>query len=556
MRRRSIIQGIKIHQSVLWTVLITGLLIRLYLSWLSTAEMMNRFLFDDAFYYLQVARNIATGYGVTFDGVNLTNGFHPLWMLILVLLFKLVPANPDLVLHLALTLCSVFNVVTGYLIYRIVVKAFGYYWSAVMATLFWILHYPFVMRASLGGLETSLSAMMISVCIYAYLWTRERVRIERMSLLGLLLGLAFLARVDNIVLALAIAIDLLYSNRTRIAACLPAWTGAALTMGVMMAPWLIWSLLSSGRLLPTSGAALSYWGRYWRTSLFDPFNFLLTLKYAALGIQEYFWVFDFGMLGNLCSWTFREVQPVYSVAGAIVILSWAYLVRKKFWSDYRPFLFLIIYAVVLFSAYSILLRPDSRYMYPSFVITLVLGASLFEKLVRAFVLKRCDRWGRVLRIATGLLVAIYMGALVAYGVRTWKYNIGGLYPLHLRMYTEGVAWINKHTAPEDVIGSFNSGIYGFYSKRHVVNLDGVINNSAYQAIRDHTLFKYIETQNIRYLIEWGEEQVYFFLDNFGGDEEYRCRLVKIDEIRESDPRFANWVIVIFKVVEPGKGQCP
>ena len=38
--------------------------------------------FDDAFYYFGIARNVAHGHGSTFDGINPTNGYHPLWMLI------------------------------------------------------------------------------------------------------------------------------------------------------------------------------------------------------------------------------------------------------------------------------------------------------------------------------------------------------------------------------------------------------------------------------------------------------------------------------------------
>ena len=36
--------------------------------------------FDDAFYYFEIARNSAQGFGLTFDRINLTNGFHPLWL--------------------------------------------------------------------------------------------------------------------------------------------------------------------------------------------------------------------------------------------------------------------------------------------------------------------------------------------------------------------------------------------------------------------------------------------------------------------------------------------
>src|SRR5215471_14491586 len=44
--------------------------------------------FDDAFYYFGIARNVALGHGSTFDGINPTNGYHPLWMLVAVPFFK------------------------------------------------------------------------------------------------------------------------------------------------------------------------------------------------------------------------------------------------------------------------------------------------------------------------------------------------------------------------------------------------------------------------------------------------------------------------------------
>ena len=43
--------------------------------------------FDDAFYYFGIARNVAHGHGSTFDGIDPTNGYHPLWMLMAVPFF-------------------------------------------------------------------------------------------------------------------------------------------------------------------------------------------------------------------------------------------------------------------------------------------------------------------------------------------------------------------------------------------------------------------------------------------------------------------------------------
>ena len=38
---------------------------------------------EDAFYYFTIARRFVSGDGFTLDGTNLTNGFHPLHMLLL-----------------------------------------------------------------------------------------------------------------------------------------------------------------------------------------------------------------------------------------------------------------------------------------------------------------------------------------------------------------------------------------------------------------------------------------------------------------------------------------
>ena len=45
--------------------------------------------FDDAFYYFGIARNVAHGHGSTFDGLDLTNGYHPLWMVLASVVYRL-----------------------------------------------------------------------------------------------------------------------------------------------------------------------------------------------------------------------------------------------------------------------------------------------------------------------------------------------------------------------------------------------------------------------------------------------------------------------------------
>jgi hypothetical protein len=50
-------------------------------------EAILAYFQDDFFYYLQVAKNLAEYGRSTFDGTTLTNGYHPLWLLLLTILW-------------------------------------------------------------------------------------------------------------------------------------------------------------------------------------------------------------------------------------------------------------------------------------------------------------------------------------------------------------------------------------------------------------------------------------------------------------------------------------
>ena len=53
---------------------------------------------DDTYYYFGVARNLAHGLGSSFDGIDATNGYHPLWLLMLTPIWKLASGRSALVM--------------------------------------------------------------------------------------------------------------------------------------------------------------------------------------------------------------------------------------------------------------------------------------------------------------------------------------------------------------------------------------------------------------------------------------------------------------------------
>ena len=64
---------------------------------------------DDAYYYFQIAHNIASGYGSSFDQITKTNGFHPLWLLTSTPIFSLAQLNHILPLRLVLIFTSLLH---------------------------------------------------------------------------------------------------------------------------------------------------------------------------------------------------------------------------------------------------------------------------------------------------------------------------------------------------------------------------------------------------------------------------------------------------------------
>jgi len=103
--------------TILIVLYIMGAIFVFTLAWLPVQFAINHFYYEDFFYYLKVAENIVLGQSVSLDGEATTNGFHPLWMLAIILIQAI--TNPDLAIHITLTLAALLHLGQVYLIFRI-----------------------------------------------------------------------------------------------------------------------------------------------------------------------------------------------------------------------------------------------------------------------------------------------------------------------------------------------------------------------------------------------------------------------------------------------------
>ncbi len=166
---------------------------------------------DDFFYYLKVAQNIATTGVSTFNGLNLTNGYHPLWMALLACLYWLFHGTAFFV---ALQLVSLLSAAATYLLMRRVLR---FYLSDIpsrcgafalgMEALFLIRY----------GMEVTLTLPLAMLLIYLLLRDGMPQSAASATRLGFVSSLVILSRLDAgllvALLCLALVPPLLRTDR-------------------------------------------------------------------------------------------------------------------------------------------------------------------------------------------------------------------------------------------------------------------------------------------------------------------------------------------------------
>src|SRR5262245_4025278 len=242
---------------VLTLLLGAGLIVRLALAWAPFDYLAQRGpLVDDAFYSFSIARNLARGAGATSDGLHPTSGFQPLYTLLLVPFYRWFPHDPILPIHLALTLLALSGALTGWFIFRMI-RRFASRRASMFALLLWTFS-PALLVSGANGLETGLFGLLLAATLDFYLGkVRSNPDARRLAILGTLLGLTVLARVDGILLAAGISFDLLrqplpVSRRVRNLGTM------GMVAALILLPYLLWLYDRFGAILPESGSATRF----------------------------------------------------------------------------------------------------------------------------------------------------------------------------------------------------------------------------------------------------------------------------------------------------------
>lgn len=179
---------------------------------------MRWFVRDDAYYYFKVAQNISEGKGSTFDGINLTNGYHPLWLWVCVPIFALARFDLILPLRILLLTMSGLSVATAILLYRLIGRVFAPTIGAIIA-IYWAFSTDILDRVYQQGLETGIAAFFIVLFVYKmYEFEKSRrnnpVTNKQLAVLGVIAVFTVFSRLDLIFLAGIIGIWIVFRGNT------------------------------------------------------------------------------------------------------------------------------------------------------------------------------------------------------------------------------------------------------------------------------------------------------------------------------------------------------
>ncbi len=199
-----------IRESLLF---LAALVVTLYVALAPEDTLLKWFSSDDGFFYFQVARHILSGVGISFDGISLTNGFHPLWLLLCLPIFSLGRGDLIVPLRVVVGVFGLLQFLTMLVIYRTLAKQTSRNLAFLLAA-FLGLNWVTYNNLFTGGLESALAFFLV-VCLWSAglaFSTASPKKPSKLVWIGLLAGLTVLSRLDTIFLAVFLGVWLVLDS--------------------------------------------------------------------------------------------------------------------------------------------------------------------------------------------------------------------------------------------------------------------------------------------------------------------------------------------------------
>jgi hypothetical protein len=429
---------------------------------------------DDFFYYAHAARNLVFNGHSTFDGTHITNGYHPLWFLIIAAITKVFSigglGHASTIYPFAIALETIqVSLVLGvaYISYKFTSK----FCDEAICLCIQLLITSWMIIQVRTGMEVGLAILMVFLLMLFRVREGFQWNFNNSLVYGLIAALAILSRLDVVlIVAPTVAIDLLFSDqsiRSKIKNCFGVAIGLLPLFGYFASNIVLFHVL-----MPISGTA-----KQLRTHHVPSWNALQTFI-------EYITSQRHPLLG------------IFMATTAIAVIRYRTLFKRVY--KYRTIflgtlLFPIVHLVVICSASDWLFFP--WYLYPWIISFLSAATILFARPTTrnsepAYLPDPQKREGWV--YACAAFMFFYSFAI------SFHSN-----PKHNLPYMASMAILKfEKSHPGIYAMGDRAGVVGYFGTEPVVQLEGLMMDPAFlqHIIKKEDLVKVLHQYDVKYYV--------------------------------------------------------
>ena len=451
---------------------------------LTTFDLVNLIRdvnFDDSFYYFQIAYNLSQGKFSTFDGgITQTNGYHPVWLLLITPFYWIFDKETAL---FGIKAFEIMLVAGGMALISLAAWLARLAWPLLFAALPMLYRNPVEL---LLGLEAAaamfaLALLILAVCVYmrdpqrwkwhvaAIAFALPWVRIEYIAV-----SLAATAALCAIEWSRLERRPLRLSELTAIRRIYIPLIGAVAGMLVYFA----YNGLVFGGVMPVSGATKLEWSQ---------------AQWAQEG--GYAFLKSFGdTLQSKSKRVFGYELLIAFEVCAYLLLVWRMALRSNARRDWLLTAFLVgIFGlaaghIAKFAQSVLIMHPNEAYRTWYFVPAYLMAALIIPVrlyiaiyLIRRLLAPRRQIAANALSVGVVVIGAAVLLARAGFAEPfKWVDRVSGELSIEWEISSYmGVQVMNRALPEGSVIGSWDSGVIGYFSRFPVVNLDGLVNSYDY-----------------------------------------------------------------------------
>ncbi len=425
----------------------------------------NQFISDNSLFYPVVAENIWTTGVSTFNGYIETNGYQPLWMffsVIAIAISSFFSWDPLIVIGV---IYHIFLAGAIVVVFKMA-ERWPFFSAPVVAVTF---IFMFIANGVLHNMESAMALFFVLSTLY-YALKMEVPSKKQYFLLGLLLGLTVLSRLDLVFFALILTVYLLFRHKKEMGVHPRSVLFLLLGTIVIVLPYLIRNSILFDHILPMS-QQLS--------------NGFQTLAYA-----------------------WENIYPYGAVSLVIAFIEWAIAWTAKSREARAIILIMSISTIFQITYVAFFQHPQSWYFITGFINFAVIIGYLLKKINREWLTRVVFVLLIIATVGSAYLKTVSNYALSAHILRLKEDKVGKA-DLFLSEKSEKLKYAEdvKKILPEKttVLVGHTPGALAYYAKLRVFAANGLSNgliqNSRYDsALVQNGIEAMIEKYEIKYLI--------------------------------------------------------